>query len=106
MLKIARSKIGCRIAKKLLQCYRGPSVQKTRDDIVREYLDNAIDLCVDIYGNFVIQHMFKWGNEAEVALLMKLLTENLGKMPTDKETNYQCVYAVLHEALRCEDSNA
>ena len=64
VVEMARHAYGCRVIQRILE----HCLPEQKAPILQEILDNAEDLSVDQYGNYVVQHVLDVSGEAAAAL--------------------------------------
>lgn len=86
----AQHRFGCRVVERLLEHCRPDQVKPLVDDI----LTNGPMLCMDPYGNYVVQHLLEYGTAHYKHSMSMIVAKQIASMPGD----YHCC-AVVSAAL-------
>eukprot|EP00210_Caulerpa_lentillifera_P000392 g382.t1 len=63
-LSFAVHPYGCRVVQRILECeYQFSDQCMTIESIMNKVVDNVEDLSQDLYGNYVVQHVLRYGKE-------------------------------------------
>jgi hypothetical protein len=88
--QLACHRYGCRVLERLIEHFPRDKLVVFLDDVVIE----AKALCLNPFGNFVIQHVLEHGSDDQKRRIVKVLKDNLQEIATDA---HAC--SVLDKAL-------
>jgi hypothetical protein len=95
----ARHRYGCRILQRLLEHCNLQCNGEQLHQLIEALLDDAVALSSHIYGNYVIQHLFEYGDSSVGQRLVHILEQNLQSLPLDGYAG-----SVLEKALTCSST--
>jgi len=87
---LASHKYGCRVLERFIEHFPWD----TLDQFLKPVIDSAKSLCMNSFGNFVIQHVLEHGTDEQKRSIVDMLKANLREMCLD---NYAC--SVVGKAL-------